>query len=150
MSLGPFDVTPVIARLRSQVPAFKVLGGAADRATAQRTQLLATPAAFVILARESKRSESVSGVMRHIVSARIDILVCVRHYQDGQRGDAHADQGIQLVGAVRAALQGWTPAGPDGAGVDPMYSKGDAALLALTDNEWWWVEPFHVDYRSRR
>lgn len=147
-ALGPFDVTPIVARLRLQVPELQMIGGAADRAAAQEGALR-LPAAFVILAREQLTSEPMTGVMRHQVGAQVDVLVGVRHYQARERGAAHADLGIALVGQVRDALHGWTPAGPTGASVEPMRSQGTGQLLKLHDAEWWWLDPYFIPYRSR-
>lgn len=147
-ALGPFDVTPIVQRLQQHVPELQVVGGAADRAAAQEGALR-LPAAFVILAREQTASESVTGLMRHQVGAQVDVLVGVRHYQARERGAAHAEVGVPLVAKVRAALHGWTPAGPAGATVEPMRSQGTGQLLKLSDAEWWWIDPFFIPYRSR-
>ena len=148
-ALGPFDVTPIVQRLREQVPALETIGVAVDVAAAQKSAPR-LPAGFVLLKKERLKSELMTGVMRHQASAQVWVLIGVRHYQGRERGAAHADLGIPLVNQVRQALNGWTPAGPDGATVEPMRSEGDGELIGLTDAEWWWRDPFTLNYRSRR
>lgn len=148
-ALGPFDVTPIVQRLREQVPALETIGFAADVAAAQKSAPR-LPAGFVMLKKERLKSEPVTGLMRHEATAQVWVLIGVRHYQARERGAAHADVGIPLVAQVRIALHGWSPAGPDGATVEPLRSEGDGELMGLTDAEWWWRDPFILKYRSRR
>lgn len=147
-SLGPFDVTPIIERIRAQVPALKLVGFAADRATAIEGAI-AMPCAFVILAGEDVKSEDLAGLLRHTAVAYIDVVYGVRHSQGGTRGKAQADASNPVIAAGRTALHGWTPAGPTGTRVEPMRSNGRAQLLRLAEAESWWIDPFTCTYRGR-
>lgn len=148
-NLGPFNVTPIIERLREQVPALKLVGGAADRVAVEQSATLTTPAAFVILAAEDIQTTKASGLMVHGVRARIDVIYQIRHYRDGSRGFAHTDALESVVAAGRAALNNWRPTGPEGATVELMTGAGRAQLLALRERDQWWLDPFEVEYRSR-
>lgn len=147
-SLGPFDMTPIIERVRAQVPALELVGGAAERAAAVEGAI-ALPAAFIVLAGEDIRSEPITGSLRTETTARIHVITGVRHYQGGQRGQAHADVANRIVAAVRTALHGWTPAGPTGTRVESIRCNGRAELLKLAQAEWWWLDPFTCTYRGR-
>lgn len=147
--LGPLDVTSIIERLREEVSALKLVGGAAERAAVEQAATLTTPAAFVILASEDVQTRKASGLYVLEVRARIDVLWQVRHYKDGSRGFAHADTLGPIVAAGRAALNNWRPTPPDGATIEPMTSAGRAQLLALRDRDLWWLDPFDVEYRIR-
>jgi hypothetical protein len=147
-SLGPLDVTSIIARLRDQVPALKLVAGAADRATAMQGAI-ALPAAFVILAGEDNSSEAITGALRKITVAQIDIVVGMRHSAPAKRGQAQADDANPIVSAIRTALHGWTPVGPAGARTESIRCHGKSRLLALANAEWWWVDQFQCTYRGR-
>lgn len=147
--LGPLGVTSIIERLRTQVSALKLVGGAAERAAVEQAATLVTPAAFVILAGEDIHTTSASsGLYIHRVRATLHVLYQVRHYQDGARGAAQAEVLTGIVAAGRAALNNWRPAAPTGASVETIHGAGRAQLLALRERDAFWLDPFEVVYRG--
>jgi hypothetical protein len=146
--LGPFDVDPIIERLRAQVPALKLVGGAAERAEVEQSTTLTTPAAFVILASEQIDITEAGGLYIHRIRAEIHVLYQVRHYREGARGQPHRESLAALVGAGRAALNNWRPAGPAGATVEHVHGSGRAVLLGIRQRDAWWLDPFELVYRG--
>lgn len=148
--LGPFDPTPIIERLRTEVPSLRFVGGAADQAKLDEQRLPPMPAAIVLLAGEDIRSAPVSGgVMTYTAIASIDVVVGVRHARTAERGQAHADRGLPIVGEIRAVLNNWAPNGSTNIFAERMASNGRCQLLRLDEDVWWWVDRYQFTYRSR-
>lgn len=146
--LGPLDVTSIIERLRAQVPALKLVGDAADRAAVEDNTTPTTPAAFVILAWEDIKTTPTSGIYIHHVRARVDVIYQVRHYRAGQRGASQNPVLRDVINAGRAALNNWLPTAPSGAQIETLTGSGKATLLALRQNDSFWLDPFETTYRG--
>jgi hypothetical protein len=150
------DVTPIIERIRDQVPAaeLRFVGGAADQAAIGEQRLPPMPCAFVVLAGEDVSTTRMSGgVLAQTVVAVIDVLVGVRHARAAARGADHAETGIGIVDQIRGALVNWnaflaTPAGADGT-LGVMSLNGRSQLVRLDQDLWWWVDRYQLTYRAR-
>ena len=144
----PYTIGTVIERVRDHVPALRVVGGAADYASAYVRAPAAMPAAFVVLSGEQIDSESSSGLLITTIRAQIDVCVVVRSYAAAKRGEAHLDEQAQIIAQVRACLNGWRPAlGADI--VETMRGSGEARVLRFDADSLWWVDPYEVTYRAR-
>lgn len=126
MSVGPFPVAAVIARLRDQVDALKHVDGAAGLAAAEKQQPPATPAAYVIA---NERAAPVKGYtgggLAQEVEATIVVLLYVRHQgsvASGAKAQAELDV---LRGLVRDALINWKPM-PTGTAMRLVAADGES------------------------
>jgi hypothetical protein len=115
MSAAPFDVSSIVARLRSQAPALRQVGLAADFAALRSLQDFPAPCAYVILAAEqglsqpqghAPRGQQIRG--RQIVKVTFGTVIAVRNYRE-QQGAQVADELVQVLAATRAALMGFVP-----------------------------------------
>lgn len=142
MSFAPFDVQPVVARLRAQVPALRLVGVAADYAAVKSLRDFTPPSVYVVLAQETfepgatghaVRGQQASGMQRGKVA--IGVIVAARNYRE-QAGAQLAGTLNELLQAVRASLAGWVP---DTAGARPLQlTRGD--LLQYDDATALWCD----------
>lgn len=149
MSLGPLNVASIIERVRTRVPALKLVGGAAH---ADRIEdgTVVFPCAFVVLAAEDIVSVPMSsGVHMCTVNATIDVFVGVQHHQVAKRGEPAAEAGVPIVAAIRGALNNWTPVAPTDTSADTICSKGRSQFIGGQASEWWWRDRYQVTYRGR-
>ena len=121
MSAAPFDASLVIARLREQVQALQAVEGAAEYAAITSLRDLRPPCAYVLLARERGDGEPPKGGRQRAL-VTFGVVLAVRNYRD-QRGAESMDELAPLLGQVRAALMGWTPAVTGGRPV--QWLQGD-------------------------
>lgn len=103
------NVTPIIARLKSEVPAFsnRVFGSAAY-AQAMNTQLeMALPHAFVIpTAIEAEPNELMGGLTLQRVSEAFRVVIVVDNTSD-ERGQTASEAVEAHLSGVITALVGW-------------------------------------------
>lgn len=146
-SLGPFDIAPVVARLKAQITALRSVQGAAEFAAAVKaTTAPPTPSAYVLLAKENGApSQPASEIAIQAHEARFGVVLAVRNYQVAQLGAAQADSLSALVTATRTALVGWKPAGYDGRRIE--WRSG--SVLSYDAATVWWQEIFLTTYWSR-
>lgn len=113
MSFEPFDTRLIVERLRAQVPALQLVGGAADYAAVKEIHSFRTPSAYVIFAEEANTGKvpAAIGQCAQEAQAQFGVVLALRHYQEA-RGEQMQQQARELIGAVRAALIGHKPAHP--------------------------------------
>jgi hypothetical protein len=146
------NVAPIIARLKSQVTALKIVGGAAD-VEAALNALAASPAAFVIeQTDEGKKNELVPDVHQR-VEVGLLILLAVSSAKDsrGEAGQSDletlrgmAPNGPPTAGSVAAALLGWSP----GAGIEPLEFAG-GQLFRFSRGHIWWLDAWRTAHYIR-
>ncbi len=146
MSSGPFDITQIAERLRTQVTLLRQIGEAADFAAAlERPGAL--PAAFVLLAREdAKPKAGGSSIAIQAIDVRFGVVLALQHYRTGERGSAQTASLRTVITEVRAALMGWLPA------ADSEVQKIDLVsgqLIRYDQATVWWQETFSTRYWSR-
>ena len=144
MTVGPFDTDPVIARIKSAVPAFRLVAGAAELDAAMTSAASSvTPAAYVLLARESA-SESRGSSQRLIqaVSVTLSVVVAARNYRQADLGTAAGADLRSLLTALRTALLGWVPAGSE----RPLDFQ-NGRLERRQDATLWWQDLYRAQYR---
>jgi hypothetical protein len=146
MSVGPFDIAQVIARVKERVPDLRKVEGAAEYATAVRESTPATPAAYVILAQE--RSASHTGDSIAVVQATevtFGVVLAVRNYRVGELGAQVVEALRPLIQALRDGLLGWRP--------DVYHTVCEHAggrVTAYNASVLWWTETFRLFYQIRK
>lgn len=142
MSFAPFDVQPVVDRLRSQVSLLRLVGVAADYATVKSLRDFNPPSAYVLLAQETfdsnppgngARGQQVTVAQRGRVA--LGVVVAARNYRE-QAGAQLGGEIRGLLDQVRRCLQGWVPDVP---GARPLQlQRGD--LLQYDDATALWCD----------
>ena len=131
MSAKPFDVGPVIARLRDRAikpGGLRLVEGRGAYAQLKSINDFPVPCAYVMLATErgmqTKTGMSIPG-QQHPLSQQmfigIGVVMAFRNHR-GLEGDELRDELRDQVGAVRDVLLGWTP---PGAGAQLQLEGGD-------------------------
>lgn len=135
-------IAEIVARLQSQVPALKLVGGAAAFNAASQANPAATPAAFVFVVDESDDENGLEQPMVQESTVTLAVVLVVRQVSDAQGAAAGADMDT-LRQAVGAALRGWVI----GAAYDPL-ARRQSALVAFRDGHMWWQETWLTRYFS--
>lgn len=136
------DMAPIIARVKDQVPAFKIVGGAAGIAAAAKA-LAAAPAAFVVEETDSAGDNNIANDVHQRVTVNLGVFLAVPNAQDSS-GEAGGGALEILRLALRAALLGWSPA----AGIDPItYVSG--VLFRFEPGLLWWRENWRTAHYIR-
>lgn len=103
-----FDPEWIIARLKTEVPALKFVGGSAELAVAE-ADLKQTPSAYVFEAGDDA-SENTTGTM--VVSqqnkVRFIVAIATMNFRDSRGQNAGADMRA-IRSAIHSALHGWCP-----------------------------------------
>ncbi len=136
------NVALVIARLKDQVAALKLVGGAAEIGAAAEA-LAASPAAFVIEERDVASPMDVANEVHQRVDVSLSVFLAVRNAKDS-RGQSGADDLETLRLAVRTALLGWSPE----SGVAPLLYVG-GELFRFEPGLIWWREGWRTDHYIR-
>lgn len=118
MSASPFDVGPVLARLRTRAVkpgGLRLVEGRGDYAQVKSLRDFQAPCAYVMLARESAvrtdTGQSMPGEQTDIgqfMQVGIGVVMAFSNHR-GLAGDELRDELNEQVGAVRNHLLGWTP-----------------------------------------
>lgn len=129
-------------RVRTEVPALKLVGGAADFQTASENKPTVTPACFVIPLEDYPGPSNTTSLTQR-VEASVGIVLVVRNVTDN-KGDAARQDLEVLRGTVKGKLLGWEPA----EGCDP-YERGPGRLMAFKDGHMWWLDIYKTAYFDR-
>jgi hypothetical protein len=134
--LGPFPVAAVVARLAQRVQRLRLVGGAADLATARGAAPKAVPACFVVASESAQPpAGATSGQLIQRVEVALNIVLFVRNAAGQDMGAAARAEMDALVADVRSALVGWSP----GQEFDPLSLRAardeDYALGQLVVQE---------------
>jgi hypothetical protein len=145
VSLGPFDVVPVIERIREQCPQFRKVEGAAELASIDKQGNEVVPAAYVVLAQEQPRAKT-GGTLRVIqdVVVSFAVILVIRQYRVADLGTAASNAFRPLIAAVREAVVGWRP--------DAYHAAtelGEGRLLRYSDTTLTWNQVFRTSYQAR-
>lgn len=136
MAIFLFNPAWIVARLKTEVPALKLVGGAADLSAAADS-VIQKPAAFV-LANSERASENKTGTMAVMQknSVRFAVVIAVQNLRDKRGEQAQVDL-VSSRNSIVAALHGWQP----DADFDPI-EYGGGKLLQLSDQVLWWQDEF--------
>lgn len=133
-------IAEMVARLQSQIPELKLVGGAAEFQAASESNPKAAPAVFVFTADENPgRSPDVPMVIQR-VAVRVSVVWCIKNVADAT-GSAGAIDMDALRSAGKAALLGWQPE----PGCDPL-ERGPGRLLMFRDGYQWWQDIWLTTY----
>lgn len=132
----PFDTSLVQARLKAEVTALREVEGAAEYAAVKALRDFPAPCAYVLFASESG-SGGPRGGRATGVSAEFGVALAVSNFRD-RRGEQLQPELRTLLGLVRAALIGWTPAVP---GVSAIAWRG-GAVMDYDDATLLWVDAY--------
>ena len=129
MSFAPFDVQPLVDRLKAKASTFRLVGLAADYAAVKGLRDFVVPSAYVLLAQEAfeshapghgLRGQQVSVAQKGRVT--VGVVIAARNYRE-QAGAQLAGTLNDLLAAARGALAGWVP---DVSGARPLQlQRGD-------------------------
>lgn len=137
------DLIPVLARLTDQVSLCRSIGGAADLAAID-DGLVATPALFLLPARESASDMNFAGDTIQRVNASFFVALAVSNEGSAQGEGALGDL-EPFRDQVKGALLGWVPA----SSFDPVAYVG-GALVSFGDATLVWLDEFKTAYFIRR
>lgn len=147
MSAAPFDVGPVIARLKAALVSaggFRLVGTRAEYATVRSLADFPAPSCYVLLATEkaikTEPGSSMPGTQTSIgqtILVGIGVVMAFQNYR-GLEGDELRDELRDRVAQVRNQLLGWTP--PVSGGKQLQLDSGDLedydANVALWADRW--------------
>lgn len=136
------DAGPIIARLR-EAAGLRLVGGAADLATAYGTPLPTVPAAYVVMMAESASPNSLGNEVEHQVTVRFAVVIAARNVADATGASVAAEVEV-LRTAVRELLLGWLP---KGAIAVCEFVRG--ALADFDAGLMWWQDEYQTDYYIR-
>ncbi|UOA07622.1 hypothetical protein [Methylobacter sp. S3L5C] len=130
------NLRPLIeARIRTQIPAFKEVAGAADLTNVMAGRL-SDAGCYIFHERVTATESDLIGATMQRLAVSFAILIAVRNVRDARGGDA-ADASYLLQDSVKSALLGWCP----DASADPLeYSGG--ALVSFANGFFIWKESF--------
>lgn len=136
MAIVLFDPQWIITRLKSRVTSLKLVGGAADFASAAES-LKQSPAAFVLPNSERATGSNMGTlVVSQLNTVRFALVIAVQNLRDSRGEKAQADLRT-LRNSIMTALHGWQP----DADFDPI-EFGGGRLLQLNDQVLWWQDEF--------
>lgn len=148
MSVGPFPVAPLVARLIACVPRAKLVGTAADLATAlsPETPPNASPALYVVI---DERGAPVKYAGSQLVvqncEVTIAVVLLIRNAQGERLGTGARALADLLITDIRAALLGWTPADAFNA-IHFIASRDDSYRTGWYAGQ----QMFRTDYRMQQ
>lgn len=137
MNFEPFDTGLIVQRVREQVSALHLVGGAADYAAVKELAAFRTPSCYVIFAEERNTGKVPPAPCTTIQEsvAQFGVVLALRHYKE-LRGEQMHQEARALIGAVRTALIGWRPPAPGARSVSWLSGKVldyDAGVLLYAD-----------------
>lgn len=108
MSAALFDINLVRQRLTDLVTDLQTIEGAAEYAQITELRQFRPPCAYVLPVRERGDGEPAKGGRQRAL-VQFGVVAAVRNYRD-TRGAETLDELGPLIGKIRDALIGWTPA----------------------------------------
>jgi len=142
MGVEILQLATVVARLQSQVAAFKMIEGAAELETALKGGVRMPPACFVVAASEQAATVTqMAGAIRQRVVDRFDVIYAVKNASS--RGGAEAVDGDLRVLrlATLAALVGWEPLAAFGA-----CEHESGTLISISGGLIWWKDRIKTNH----
>lgn len=137
------QLAPIIAHIKSNCPALRQVGGAAEFSALPEAGPQAVPAAFVVPLEERAGSNQLDTGISQRVDVRFGVILAVRNLRDGT-GAAANDDLAMLRRVVKDALLGRQPAG-----ADDVCLFGGGRVLQLNNQVLWWQDDFVTAYYER-
>lgn len=137
MNLGP-----IVARLKSTLPALRSVGVAADL-DAAFNGVVATPSAFVLPLAESGDDIDLLSSTGQRLHLNFGVVHGLSNRRDAAGGAAMDDLATHRA-ALKAALIGWVPNADTG---EAVTFKSGRLLKMDGDGRLWWIDEFQlIDY----
>ena len=133
------DLSPILARLKTQLTGLKSVGASADL-DAAIDGVVAMPAAFALPLGESASDMGLVGSTGQRIVQAFGVVHCVSNRRDAQGGAALVDLAL-LRTNLRTALVGWVP---DGATGEAVTFTGGRLLRLDGDGRLWWIDEFQL------
>jgi hypothetical protein len=115
VSIAPFDVRQVQARLQAASTPLRLVGLAADYAAVRNLRDFPVPCAYVVLAKETYEPNQPGQAprgkqlpVRQVGRVSFGVVVAGRNYRSGAGGQL-AGEIQEVLTAVRNVLAGWVP-----------------------------------------
>lgn len=132
------ELSPIVARLESQLSGFKKIGGAADL-EAIGNGVVPTPSCYVVMTRETASDIDLVGGYEQAITVGFGVVIAVANRFDAT-GGAAIDVLDALRKQIKAALNRWVPDPTNGEVV--RFDAG--ALVRFDDGLLWWLDEYHV------
>ena len=132
------ELSPIVARLESQLSGFKKIGGAADL-EAIGNGVVPTPSCYVVMTRETASDIDLVGGYEQAITVGFGVVIAVANRFDAT-GGAAIDVLDALRKQIKAALNRWVPDPTNGQVV--RFDAG--ALVRFDDGLLWWLDEYHV------
>jgi len=138
------DIVPIIARIQSQCPLLRSVGGAAEFTDASLALKHQLPAAFVLPLSDDPQPNRLDNGISQRVNRRFGVVLAVKNLRDASGAAALSDL-VPLRSQLIDALLGWVPDGL----TDPCeYAAG--RLLELSQQVLWWQDDFLTAFYLRK
>ena len=131
------DLSPILARLKTQLVGLKSVGASADLDAAIEGTV-AVPSAFVLPLGESATPSELTMVTRQRMTHSFGVVHVVTNRRDAQGAQALVDLAT-LREQLKAALIGWVMVAASG---EPVQFTGGRLLSLDGNGRLWWVDEF--------
>ncbi len=143
MTAAVFDSEWIIARLKTQVPDLKVVGGSAELASAE-IDLKQTPSAYVFeIGDEASKNTTGTMLVSQFNTVTFAVAIATKNLRDPRGQHAKADLRT-IRSAIRTALLGWEP----DAEFNPV-EKRRGSLIKMRKTVLWWRDEFATSHLIR-
>lgn len=137
------SIASVVTRIQQQCPTFALVGGAAQLDAAMDA-LTATPAAFVLPARDTAGDNPYGNqIVQQQVDSEFSVVLAVANASDAAGATAGDDLAASRS-TLRSALLNWTP---ETALTPCEYVGGE--LATFSGGNLWWTETYRTSYLIR-
>jgi hypothetical protein len=136
------NLVPIIDRIKTLCPAFKVVGGVAEF-DANLTAPPATPACYVVP--QGETADQVQGMKFALQTVQVDfgVFFCLRNARDSN-GQASFDDLESLRQSVREAIYGWQPVG-----ATALIRATGSQLFDFQPGLMWWQDGYQTAHHIR-
>jgi hypothetical protein len=136
-------IEQLVERIKTTVPALRLVGRAAEFQAAVESNPKVTPACYVVPILEQPGPSVDADIMQQRITVTVGVIFVVRNVGDTVGAAASADlEGLRR--AVRDQVYGWVAA----PGMDP-FERGTGHLLTFRDGHVWWQDLFITSYFDR-
>jgi|GEM_PF-399340 len=142
MAIVILQLSTVVARLKNQVPAFKMIEGSAELETALKGGVRKAPACFVVAASERAATVTqMSGAIRQRVDDQFDVIYAIKN-ASSRGGEQAVDGGLRSLRiSTLSALVGWEPTPDFGA-----CEHESGTLISIAGGMLWWKDRLKTNH----
>lgn len=133
------DLSPILARLKTQLNGLKSIGQSADLAAA-KTGMLALPGMFLVPLKEVGSADDMTSSTSQQIVQTFGVVIGVRNQRDAG-GAAALDELHPWRMALRTALVGWVPDEQTG---EAVHFTSGSLLEIDTEMRLWWMDEFNL------